>query len=226
MPTSCCEKWMRGWNFGSLTGMIYRQEKEHIQAPHTANYGTLQQVSPYPDTNNTHTHTENESPPSPPQKNPKKQFHKLTIVKTEFPRDQGSEDSGLPLSDRSCATHLCLMTSLLRHFWTESAVVLSSSFSSSVFLSLRCEKPPPLSWTAVSEKTEVTSTHNPILTVSHRQEVLEGKNKVSVWVRGLIIGDRWNEYTRGHTRMQKYSPGASECICAQFCGIMCSTKYL
>lgn len=74
-------------------------------------------------------------------------------------------------------------------------------------LSLRCEKPPPLSWTAVSEKTEVTSTHNPILTVSHRQEVLEGKNKVSVWVGGLIIGDRWNEYTRGHTRTQKYSPG-------------------
>lgn len=141
------------------------------------------------------------------KKIPKKQFHKLTIVKNEFPRDQGSEDSGLPLSDRSCATHLCLVTSLLRHLWTESAVVLSSSFSSSVFLSLRCEKPPPSSWTAVSEKTEVTSTHNPILTVSHRQEVLEGKNKVSVWVGGLIIGDRWNEYTRGHTRMQKYSPG-------------------
>ncbi|XP_058620690.1 vascular endothelial growth factor receptor 1 isoform X2 [Onychostoma macrolepis] len=40
-----------------------------------------------------------------------------------------------------------------------------------------CEKPPPSSWTAVSEKTEVMSTHNPILTVSHRQEVLEGKNK-------------------------------------------------
>uniref|UniRef100_A0A8C1HIJ1 receptor protein-tyrosine kinase n=2 Tax=Cyprinus carpio TaxID=7962 RepID=A0A8C1HIJ1_CYPCA len=40
-----------------------------------------------------------------------------------------------------------------------------------------CEKPPPSSWTAVGEKTEVTSTHNPILTVSYRQEVLEGKNK-------------------------------------------------
>lgn len=111
MPKSCCEKWMRGWNFGSLAGMIYRQEKEHIQARHTAYYGTLQRVSPYPDTNNTHTLKMN-SPP----KNPKKQFHKLTIVKNEFPRDQGSEDSGLPLSDRSCATHLCLMTSLLRHF--------------------------------------------------------------------------------------------------------------
>ncbi|XP_050953554.1 vascular endothelial growth factor receptor 1 isoform X1 [Labeo rohita] len=49
-----------------------------------------------------------------------------------------------------------------------------------------CEKPPPSSWTAVSEKTEVTSTHNPILTVSHRQEVLEGKNKT---VGVLTVGE-------------------------------------
>ncbi|XP_051969537.1 vascular endothelial growth factor receptor 1 [Xyrauchen texanus] len=40
-----------------------------------------------------------------------------------------------------------------------------------------CEKPPPSSWTAVSERTEVTSTHNPILTISYRQEVIQGKNK-------------------------------------------------
>uniref|UniRef100_A0A8C2DSP9 receptor protein-tyrosine kinase n=1 Tax=Cyprinus carpio TaxID=7962 RepID=A0A8C2DSP9_CYPCA len=49
-----------------------------------------------------------------------------------------------------------------------------------------CEKPPPSSWTAVSEKTEVTSTHNPILTISHRQEVLEGKNKT---VGVLTVGE-------------------------------------
>ncbi|XP_026056306.1 vascular endothelial growth factor receptor 1-like isoform X1 [Carassius auratus] len=49
-----------------------------------------------------------------------------------------------------------------------------------------CEKPPPSSWTAVSEKTEVTSTHNPILTVSYRQEVLEGKNKT---VGVLTVGE-------------------------------------
>ncbi|XP_067234714.1 vascular endothelial growth factor receptor 1 isoform X3 [Chanodichthys erythropterus] len=49
-----------------------------------------------------------------------------------------------------------------------------------------CEKPPPSSWTAVREKTEVTSTHNPILTISHRQEVLEGKNKT---VGVLTVGE-------------------------------------
>lgn len=210
MSRSWCAKWMRGWNFGSMAGMIYRQEREHIQAPHTANYGTLQRVSPYPDTDDTHTHTDNKFQ----KRIPKKKSHEMAIVKNEFPRDQWSKDSGLPLSDRSCGAHLCLVTSLLRHLWTQSAVVLSSSFSSSVFLSLRCEKPPPSSWTAVSEKTEVTSTHNPILTVSHRQEVLEGKNKVSVRVGGLITGDRWNEYTRGHTRTQKYSPSIHTSACA------------
>ncbi|XP_077100809.1 vascular endothelial growth factor receptor 1 isoform X1 [Siphateles boraxobius] len=49
-----------------------------------------------------------------------------------------------------------------------------------------CEKPPLSSWTPVSEKTEVTSTHNPILTIGHRQEVLEGKNKT---VGVLTVGE-------------------------------------
>ncbi|NP_001014829.3 vascular endothelial growth factor receptor 1 isoform X1 [Danio rerio] len=49
-----------------------------------------------------------------------------------------------------------------------------------------CEKPPPSSWTAVRKKTGVTSTHNPILTISHRQEVLEGKNKT---VGVLTVGE-------------------------------------
>ncbi|XP_051970460.1 vascular endothelial growth factor receptor 1-like isoform X4 [Xyrauchen texanus] len=40
-----------------------------------------------------------------------------------------------------------------------------------------CEKPSPSSWTIVSERTEVTSTHNPILNISYRQEVLQGKDK-------------------------------------------------
>ncbi len=162
MPKSCCEKWMRGWNFGSLAGMIYKQEKEHIQAPHTANYGTLQQVSPYPDTNNTHTHWKWIPPPPPPKKkNPQKQFHKLTIVKTEFPRDQGSEDSGLPLSDRSCATHLCLMTSLLRHFWTESAVVLSSSFLCLPLSKMREASSFVLDWSQREDRSHVHPQSHP-----------------------------------------------------------------
>ncbi|XP_057179005.1 vascular endothelial growth factor receptor 1 isoform X2 [Triplophysa rosa] len=49
-----------------------------------------------------------------------------------------------------------------------------------------CEKPPPSSWIAVGEKTEVTSTHNPILTISNRQEVLQGKNKT---VGVLTVGE-------------------------------------
>ncbi|KAL7840746.1 hypothetical protein AOLI_G00260690 [Acnodon oligacanthus] len=37
--------------------------------------------------------------------------------------------------------------------------------------------PVSSSWMAVSERTMVTSTHNPILSISHKQEVLQGKNK-------------------------------------------------
>jgi len=125
----------------------------------------------------------------------------------------------------SCATHLCRVTSLHQHLCTESAVVLSSSFSSSVFLSLRCEKPPPSSWTPVSEKTEVTSTHNPILTVTHRQEVLEGKNKVSVLVGGLIMGRDEMNMQEGTQERSKNIPCDShkqhKCICS-----LCSKKCL
>nr|XP_055038371.1 vascular endothelial growth factor receptor 1 isoform X1 [Misgurnus anguillicaudatus] len=49
-----------------------------------------------------------------------------------------------------------------------------------------CEEPPPSSWIAVSGKTEVTSTHNPILTVNHKREVLQGKNKT---IGVLTVGE-------------------------------------
>ncbi|XP_072545272.1 vascular endothelial growth factor receptor 1 isoform X2 [Salminus brasiliensis] len=47
------------------------------------------------------------------------------------------------------------------------------------------------SWLAVGERTAVTSTHNPILSISNRQEVLQGKNKtVSVLTvaKALVSG--------------------------------------
>uniref|UniRef100_A0AAR2KA78 receptor protein-tyrosine kinase n=2 Tax=Pygocentrus nattereri TaxID=42514 RepID=A0AAR2KA78_PYGNA len=37
--------------------------------------------------------------------------------------------------------------------------------------------PVSSSWMAVSERTVITSTYNPILSISHKQEVLQGKNK-------------------------------------------------
>ncbi|XP_030622984.1 vascular endothelial growth factor receptor 1 [Chanos chanos] len=40
-----------------------------------------------------------------------------------------------------------------------------------------CENFFSSSWSAVRETAEVTSTHNPILRVSHRRDVLQGKNK-------------------------------------------------
>uniref|UniRef100_A0A4W4FV06 receptor protein-tyrosine kinase n=1 Tax=Electrophorus electricus TaxID=8005 RepID=A0A4W4FV06_ELEEL len=41
----------------------------------------------------------------------------------------------------------------------------------------RCEGLVSSSWSAVSESSAVTSTRNPVLSISHRQEVLQGKNK-------------------------------------------------
>ncbi|TRY76058.1 hypothetical protein DNTS_012277 [Danionella cerebrum] len=49
-----------------------------------------------------------------------------------------------------------------------------------------CEKPPPSSWIGVREKTGVTSTHNPVLSISHRQEVLGGKRKI---IGVLTVGE-------------------------------------
>ncbi|XP_060717273.1 vascular endothelial growth factor receptor 1 isoform X1 [Tachysurus vachellii] len=40
-----------------------------------------------------------------------------------------------------------------------------------------CKEQVSSSWTAVSEKTAGTSTYNPVLSVTHTQEVLQGKNK-------------------------------------------------
>uniref|UniRef100_W5L4K5 receptor protein-tyrosine kinase n=1 Tax=Astyanax mexicanus TaxID=7994 RepID=W5L4K5_ASTMX len=51
--------------------------------------------------------------------------------------------------------------------------------------------PVSSSWLALGEQTAVTSTHNPILSISHRQEVLQGKNKtVSVLTvaKALVSG--------------------------------------
>ncbi|XP_062841606.1 vascular endothelial growth factor receptor 1 [Trichomycterus rosablanca] len=49
----------------------------------------------------------------------------------------------------------------------------------------RCEGPASSSWTIVSERTEVTSTFNPVLSIRHTQEVLQGKNKT---IGVLIVG--------------------------------------
>lgn len=117
----------------------------------------------------THKHTKKK------ERNSNDKIHsKMTIVKNEFPRDPRSEI--LPALRAAAAPHICV--SIRTSF--------SSSFSCPVFLSLRCEKPPPSSWIAVNEKTEVTSTHNPVLTINNRREVLQGKNKVRVMVGGQI----------------------------------------